>query len=66
MGSIGVKFGMDISNKIAVCFTPQPNNINKITDGIFVFDELMSKRYAKSNNKQIVIMIAVLIFDFIQ
>jgi len=34
---------------------------NKITDGILVFDELTSKRYARSNNKQIVIMIAVAI-----
>jgi len=60
-GRTGVRFGIDMPKKTAPCFTHQPNMSNRITDGIFVFEALISKRYAKSNSKQIVIIMVVVI-----
>jgi len=42
-GSTIAKSGIEMSQKIANCFTPQPNMMSNITEGIFVFEELMSK-----------------------
>ncbi len=43
-GSIGVKFGIVMLKKTAACFTLHPKMSSRITDGIFVLDELISKR----------------------
>ena len=42
IGKTEVKFGISILKKVDACFTPQPKKSNKMTDGIFVRDELMS------------------------
>ena len=44
IGNIGIKLGIGMLKKIAPCFTHQPKISNKMTVGIFVLDELTSKR----------------------
>ena len=43
-GSKEERSGTEISKKVVSCFNIQPNSSNKITDGILVFDELISNK----------------------
>ena len=43
IGRTDVKFGISILKKLEICFTPQPKNNSKITEGILVRAELTSK-----------------------
>ena len=43
IGSTEVKFGISIPKKKEICLTPQPKDNSKITEGILVLEELMSK-----------------------
>jgi hypothetical protein len=61
MGSIDVRLGIEISKKEEACFTPQPKNSNRITEGILVFAEVISNMYAKSNKETIAMIIDVVI-----
>ena len=43
IGNNEVKFGISISKNVETCFAPQPKDKSKMTDGIFVLAELISK-----------------------
>ena len=51
-GNTVVRSGMSKSKKTAAWFADQPIANNKITGGIFVLAEVMSKKYAKSIKAQ--------------
>jgi hypothetical protein len=53
IGNIGVKSGMGIATSVASWFTAQPNTNRRITVGIFVFDEVISKMYDNISKIQI-------------
>jgi hypothetical protein len=63
-GSTADKDGISIPRKIVTCFNPQPSRINKITDGIFVFDAVRSNRYEISNKQQKIIITVIVIQEF--
>ena len=62
IGSIGVKSGKVILTKSRSCLTEKPKISSNITEGIFVFDELKSKAYARSNNMQSVIIKTISVY----
>ena len=57
--------GIEIFKISVICFTTQPKANNNITLGIFVFEEVTSKQYAKSNNPQTAIIIDAFMFYFL-
>lgn len=61
MGNTEARLGIANPKKRLICLTPTPKSNNNITDGIFVFEEVISKKYAKSNNTQREIIIVLLI-----
>ena len=64
IGKIGDKSGMDRFKNLVTSFTHQPKPKRRITDGILVFDEEMSKMYAKSNKTQMEMITVVVILLF--
>lgn len=64
-GNIGDKFGSSISKYLQQNLTENPNINNNITEGILVFDELMSNRYAINSSMQITINNGVVIIYFL-
>ena len=66
IGSSGFKSGICNWKKSVVCLTNQPKSKSRITEGIFVRGELMSKIYASRSSRQIVIIIAVVIFYLVK
>jgi hypothetical protein len=50
--------------KSVAFLTTKPKTSKRITDGIFVLDELKSNRYALSSKEQNAIMIAAVMFEF--
>jgi hypothetical protein len=65
IGNIDVKSGTNIWKVLAPYLTAQPTISNNITDGIFVFNELILKTWASSSKRHIVMIIEVVIFWFI-
>ncbi len=56
-GNTGFKSGSGIPSNRVICFTPQPSNSSKMTEGIRVFEDVRSKIYAISKSMQIVMII---------
>lgn len=65
-GSISDKFGILRSKKLLSWRTAIPNKSNRITEGILVFEEVMSNKYANNNNTHIVIRIVIVIIEKIK
>ena len=63
-GNKEVKSGTGSCRYSVPCFTAQPTSSKNITEGIFVFEEVMSNIYASINKRHIDIMIDVVIFGF--
>lgn len=61
IGSNGVRSGMLKLKIVDACLTSHPESNNKITDGILVRGEVMSKKYANSKRTQNVIIMAAVI-----
>ena len=58
-GSMGFKSGITCPNELETCLTKNPNIKRRITEGILVLDEVMSKTYANKSKIESVIIIAI-------
>jgi hypothetical protein len=58
-GRIGDKSGTIMEKIMEACLTTHPKKRSKITDGILVFDDVISNTYAKSSKILIVIIIGI-------
>ena len=64
IGNACVRFGICISKLSEACFTIHPSNNNKMTEGIFVNDDVISNKYAKSTSTQSVMITATVIDNY--